>query len=636
MQLKTGDRIGDYEVLGVLGAGGMGSVYKVRNVISDRVEAVKLLLPNLVEHQDLKERFLREIKTSASLEHPAIASLRTAFQSGDMLLMVMEFVDGQTLDARLRKGPLTVQEAVRITASVLDALEFAHSRGVVHRDIKPANIMLATKGGVKLLDFGIAKATTDKQITVAGTTMGSLYYMSPEQIRGEQVDARADLYSLGITLYELSTGKRPFGGDSGYAIMAEHLQKQPVPPLELVPALPPALSMVILRSLAKNPDDRYQSAAEFRQDLNNVLAPEEATRIVSKFASHTATMPAATPPLASTPVAPPVLPPQVPPMRPPVATAGTPPPENQTPVAFRPRDPHDTPASVPPASATPRKPSNTLALAMVAVIAFLVLAAVVLVFAGSWFFGSSGTTTASNQPGLIQRIGGLFASSSSKNVPASAVPPDSREPAGREAQAGDVPTTEQSAAALAPNSTSAALAANASSSGSPALNTSVRAPMADSMQSDAAVTAGNLTRAGSGAARPRQTANPAVAQLSRGRDVASPVGTPSVASGDGAGSLPAHVAPDGPSPEAVEVARDFFSKLGIRAGTVQESARKLSEEQSSLGVSLRADMRAALKRMEYLMDQAEASLNRGNLQQARQHMQGAEREIEKLEKFFRI
>ncbi|MCW5965004.1 MAG: protein kinase [Bryobacterales bacterium] len=645
MQLKTGDRIGDYEVLGVLGAGGMGSVYKVRNVISDRVEAIKLLLPNLVEHQDLKERFLREIKTSASLEHTAIAGLRTAFQSGDMLMMVMEFVDGQTLDARLRQGQPGIEESVRITASVLDALEYAHSRGVVHRDIKPANIMLSAKGGVKLLDFGIAKATTDKQITVAGTTMGSLYYMSPEQIRGEQVDGRADLYSLGITLYELTTGKRPFGGESGYAIMAEHLQKQPVPPIEIAPGVSPALSAVILRSLAKNPDDRYQTAAEFRQDLLSVLSPEESTLILG----HSATRPAAQQTAATLPSAPPMAAfasqatqAAAPPVAPPVKA--TPPPSMQPPLPpaapVPQKDPFaamDTPRSAPsPAPAfapvgstapAPRKPSSALALVMVALIAVVVLGAVVLVFAGSWFFGSSDTTMANAEPTLAQRIGSLFSSSESNDGNATATPaPDTASQESGELASPAPPEGETLMAANTPGTSAANPQGSAvAASGPVAVNSTARpsssAPSAARPQS---IQGGGSSAAGS-------TANTASAQLG-----AAPGGSYSGAAQTTAPYSATPVVPAGPDPRELESAQDFLSKLGIRAGTIQESARKLSEEQSGMGVSLRADMRASIKRMEYLMDQAEAALNRGSLQQAQQHMQGAEREIEKLEKFFRI
>src|ERR1700679_2883312 len=247
MNLQIGSTIGDYQIVGVLGAGGMGKVYKVRNVISDRLEAMKVLLPDLVAQPELADRFLREIKVQASLEHPNIASLHTAVRVENQLLMLMEFVDGMTLEQRLTDWPLPVSEAVDYIAQVLSALEFAHQHGVIHRDIKPANMMLTPAGVVKLMDFGIAKASTDQRLTMTGTTMGSLYYMSPEQIQGAaNIDSRADLYSVGVSLYELVTGKRTFDGDSQFAIMSAHLEKTPVPPVAIDPKLPQALNDAIL------------------------------------------------------------------------------------------------------------------------------------------------------------------------------------------------------------------------------------------------------------------------------------------------------------------------------------------------------------------------------------------------------
>src|SRR5262249_10770571 len=179
---------------------------------------------DLVNQPELADRFLREIKVQASLEHPNIAALHTALRVDNQLLMLMELVDGLTLEQKLKEGPLPVQLAVDYIRQALSALEYAHARGVIHRDIKPANMMLTPGGVVKLMDFGIAKAATDHRLTGTGMTLGSLYYMSPEQIQGStSLDGRADLYSVGVSLYELVTGKRPFDGDSQYAIMAAHL-----------------------------------------------------------------------------------------------------------------------------------------------------------------------------------------------------------------------------------------------------------------------------------------------------------------------------------------------------------------------------------------------------------------------------
>jgi eukaryotic-like serine/threonine-protein kinase len=278
--MEINKRIGDYEILGELGQGGMGRVYRVRNVIADRVEAMKVLLPDLAGRQDLAARFLREIKVLAALNHPNIAALRTALTAGNQLVMIMEYVEGQSLAERLAHGPIATADALSYVDQVLDALAYAHGRGVVHRDIKPANMMLTASGVVKLTDFGIARSTTDETITVAGTTTGSLSYMAPEQVNGEATDARSDLYSVGISLYEMVTGQRPFRADNDFHVMLAHLKEEPRPPLELQPSLPPALNGIILRAIAKHPGARFQSAHEFREALAGVTARGSATTVL--------------------------------------------------------------------------------------------------------------------------------------------------------------------------------------------------------------------------------------------------------------------------------------------------------------------------------------------------------------------
>jgi len=181
MGLNVGDVVGDYQVVGVLGAGGMGQVYQVRNTISDRVEAMKILLPNLESDPELMDRFLREIKVQASLDHPNIAALHTAQRVGNQLLMFMEYVEGEPLESVLKRGPVPVAQGVDYISQVAAALAYAHARGVIHRDIKPANMMLMPDGTVKLMDFGIAKAAADRRLTQTGRTVGSLYYMSPSR-----------------------------------------------------------------------------------------------------------------------------------------------------------------------------------------------------------------------------------------------------------------------------------------------------------------------------------------------------------------------------------------------------------------------------------------------------------------------
>ena len=270
MSFKIGDKLGDYEIIGILGAGGMGRVYKVRNQISDRVDAMKVLLPDLANAPELADRFLREIKVLASLNHPNIAGLHTAFRLENQLLMIMEFVEGTTLEDKLKDGPFSVPDAIDHASQVLSALGYAHSQGVIHRDIKPANIMLTPQNIVKLMDFGIAKSATDRKLTMTGTTMGSLYYMPPEQVQGLALDLRSDLYSFGVTLYEMVTGSRPFKGQSDYDLMVAHLQKIPAPPIDIQPELPKALNDIIMTPLEKDPAQRFQSAEAFRFALQSV------------------------------------------------------------------------------------------------------------------------------------------------------------------------------------------------------------------------------------------------------------------------------------------------------------------------------------------------------------------------------
>jgi serine/threonine-protein kinase len=269
-EFTTGQHIGDYEVLSILGLGGMGKVYKVRNVISDRVEAMKILLPDLTSQQSLADRFLREIRLLATLSHPNIAALRTALTYENQLVMIMEFVEGETLANRLARAPLSTAEAVNYSDQILSALSYAHKQNIIHRDIKPANMMLTPQGVVKLMDFGIARSSSDGALTTTGTTLGSLNYMPPEQVRGEAADARSDIYSYGVSMYEMLTGKLPFRGDSQYSLMTAHLNTEPPSPISLRSDLPPALNEIILMAMAKEPASRFQTADAFRNALKSV------------------------------------------------------------------------------------------------------------------------------------------------------------------------------------------------------------------------------------------------------------------------------------------------------------------------------------------------------------------------------
>lgn len=337
--MKPGDRLGDYEILGELGRGGMGSVYKVRNTISDRIEAMKILLPDLAGRQELVARFLREIKLVASLDHPNIGALRTALTLDGQLVMIMEFVEGTSLDNRIEQGPISAAEALNYIDQALQGLGHAHKQGVVHRDIKPANLMVTAEGVVKVMDFGIAFSGSEHKLTSTGTTLGSLAYMSPEQVTGEAADARSDLYSLGISLYEMVTGQRPFKADSDYAIMAAHVKEAPRPPIELQPGLPAGLNTIILQAIAKEKENRFQSAEAFRAALRNldsaertgartstvVLTPVTPIPAAARAAGTQVSHPSIGPvPTMAAPPSPKAVPPNVqqPPMPPPAARSG--------------------------------------------------------------------------------------------------------------------------------------------------------------------------------------------------------------------------------------------------------------------------------------------------------------------------
>jgi serine/threonine-protein kinase len=264
MTFEIGQTVGDYRIISILGRGGMGTVYKVRNTLTDREEAMKVVLPGAAATGEVADRFLREIRIQASLQHPHIASIRTAFRSGDSVLMIMELIEGVSLDQKLREGPLPLGDAFRITDDILSALAYAHAKGIVHRDIKPSNIIVTPRGAPKLTDFGIATVAGDARITRSGMAIGSLAYMSPEQVRSKPFDERSDIYSLGITVYEALTGRRPFRDTSEFEIMNAHLNEAPVSPGSILQSIPLGISVVVLKSLAKAPEDRYQTAVEFQ------------------------------------------------------------------------------------------------------------------------------------------------------------------------------------------------------------------------------------------------------------------------------------------------------------------------------------------------------------------------------------
>lgn len=275
MTFAAGDTVGDYQIIGVLGSGGMGEVFRVEHTLTKRQEAMKVLAAGRLGTGSRgggeAQRFLREIKLQASLNHPNIAAVHHAFWKGEDLVMVMELVEGDTLRSMLKAGRIPLQSALNYASQMLDALEYAHRHSVVHGDVTPANILIAPGGGVKLTDFGLAKAPSDLHLTDTGTVMGSLYYMSPEQVRGvATLDARTDIYSLGVVLYEMATGGRPFEADSPFSLMQAHVQQVPAPPRQVDPSLPCELDEILLAALAKEPERRFSSASSFRDAVESL------------------------------------------------------------------------------------------------------------------------------------------------------------------------------------------------------------------------------------------------------------------------------------------------------------------------------------------------------------------------------
>jgi len=589
-------RIGDYQILDELGSGGMGRVWRVRNVITDRIEAMKVLLPDLAGRQELAARFQREIKVMASLNHPNIAALRTAFTADNQLYMVMEYVEGTTVAEKLEHGSIPVPDALNYIGQVLSAVSYAHSQKVIHRDIKPANMMLTPQGVIKLMDFGIARGGEDRSLTMTGTTMGSLNYMSPEQVKGEPTDARSDLYSCGVSLYEMVTGQRPFVATSDYSIMAAHVRERPKPPVDLHPGLPATLNEIILMAIAKDPVHRFQTADAFRNALSSV--PVTASPVVSQAALDAPTV---------TSVSPVIAPPATAAVSAPVAA----PKEAKIPAAV------STPGPMPPPTPSGGHRGLYMTLGALIVLAVLVVAGI-YVPRSSWTHAKSpdaDTTAAAPSSSM--------AATSASQSPADQSSSNQGSP--NQSPANQSPDlASPGGAASAPPSVPTAGTMNSSSSAPPAAAASIDS--SNAMQPQQVPPAAAAMAKSNSAPHPHANGKRLTAQN-------NPMAGEAAASDQGGAGLASSAAAGADNSAPLDELEKTLDQLSNRAAAVNSGLDRLQQEQAASGYGLRADMverQASLKSNLY---KAEDALQHRDVARAKKYADLAEADAGILERF---
>ena len=591
----VGQKLGDYEILGILGAGGMGKVYKVRNTISDRVEAMKILLPDLAGQKDLADRFLREIKVLASLHHPNIAALRTALTLDNQLVMIMEFVDGVTLSSRLHQGAIPPALAVKYIDQVLDALSYAHKQNIIHRDIKPANMMLTPDGTVKLMDFGIARSASDRSLTMTGTTLGSLNYMPPEQVKGDPADNRSDLYSLGVSLYEMVAGQLPFTADSNYAMMAAHLQEVPKPPIVLRPGIPQALNQIIVMALAKDPGQRFQSADAFRGALKSVPAQGAGTQAGAdpRAFAPSANAGSATALFQETPAS-----------QSPTTVMDTPA-YQQTPRVAAAASPV---GAAGPADAMPQAPPPAVSGSghrglYIALGAFIVVA--VLFAAGLYL------------PSRIKTLAGAGKSAPpSQQASSSATSPSSSTPQASTGATASTPATPASTDPAAPALTAAQAATAAASAqavqsgqSSPDSSNGASTPSTDTVPATSAAS-------GSGGTSAQPGKKPSPAKSKKDNQAAQ-----------------ADAQAKAEEAAAVEENEHRYDDIDSRSAAVSASLDNIQRQQAAAGYGLRGDIVSAQQRMRTDLGKAQAAMQKQDTKAAKKYLDMAEAELTTIEKF---